>query len=78
VLAHALLNQTDAEIARRLGLSVDAVKKTWRRIYDRISTRLPYLIDEERKPGGGRSSEKRRHVLEHVRAHPQEVRPMVR
>jgi|SRR5689334_11521514 hypothetical protein len=75
VLVHALLNQTDIEIARRLGLSLDAVKKTWRRIYERVSTRLPYLVADERKPGGGRSSEKRRHVLEHMRAHPEEVRP---
>jgi len=78
VLIHALLNQSDAEIARRLGLSLDAVKKTWRRIYDRISTRFPYLVADERKPDGGRSSEKRRHVLEHVRARPEEVRPTVR
>jgi hypothetical protein len=78
VLVHALLNQTDAQIARRLGLSVDAVKKTWRRIYDRVSRRFPYLVADERKSDGGRSSEKRRHVLEHVRAHPEEVRPAIR
>src|SRR3954469_24403819 len=66
VLVHALLNQSDAEIARRLGLSIDAVKKVWRRVYDRVSRRLPYLVADERKSGPGRSSEKRRHVLEHV------------
>ena len=78
VLVHALLNQSDAEIARRLGLSLDAVKKVWRRIYDRVSRRLPYLVADERKSDRGRSSEKRRHVLEHVRAHPEEVRPTIR
>ena len=78
VLAHALLNQTDAQIARRLGLSLDAVKKTWRRIYDRVSRRFPYLVADERKSEGGRSSEKRRHVLEYVRAHLEEVRPAIR
>ena len=78
LLVHALLNQSDAEIARRLGLSVDAVKKTWRRIYDRVSRRFPYLVADERKSDGGRSSEKRRHVLEHVRGHLEEVRPMIR
>ena len=78
VLGHALLNQSDVEIARRLGLSVDAVKKTWRRIYDRVSGRFPYLVADQRKSDGGRSSEKRRHVLEHVRAHPEEVRPTIR
>jgi hypothetical protein len=78
VLVHALLNESDAEIARRLGLSLDGVKKTWRRIYDRVSRRFPYLVADERKSDGGRSSEKRRHVLEHVRAHPEEVRPTIR
>jgi len=75
VLVQALLNRSDAEIAEQLGLSLDGVKKTWRRIYDRVSRRLPYLIADERKSGGGRSSEKRRYVLEHLRAHPEEVRP---
>jgi len=78
VLVHALLNQSDAEVARRLGLSLDAVKKTWRRIYDRVSLRVPYLVADERKSDGGRSSEKRRHVLEYLRAHPEEVRPIIR
>jgi DNA-binding NarL/FixJ family response regulator len=79
VLVHALLNRSDAEIADQLGLSLDGVKKTWRRIYDRVSRRLPYLIADERKSGrAGRSSEKRRHVLEHLRAHPEEVRPIRR
>jgi hypothetical protein len=79
VLVHALLNRSDAEVAEQLGLSLDGVKKTWRRIYDRVSRRLPYLIADERKSGGaGRSTEKRRHVLEHVRAHPEEVRPVRR
>jgi hypothetical protein len=63
----------------QIGFSLDGVKKTWRRIYDRVSRRLPYLIADERKSGSaGRSTEKRRHVLEHVRAHPEEVRPVRR
>ena len=79
VLVHALLNRSDAEIADELGLSLDGVKKTWRRIYDRVSRQLPYLIADERKSGGaGRSTEKRRHVLDHLRAHPEEVRPVRR
>lgn len=78
VLVHALLNRSDAEIAEQLGLSLDGIKKTWRRIYDRVSRQLPYLIADERKSGGGRSTEKRRHVLDHLRAHPEEVRPIRR
>jgi hypothetical protein len=79
VLVHALLNRSDNEIAEQLGLSLDGVKKTWRRIYDRVSRTLPYLIADDRKAGGkGRSTEKRRHVLDHLRAHPEEVRPIRR
>jgi hypothetical protein len=79
VLLHALLNRSDVEIAEHLALSVDGVKKTWRRIYDRVSSRLPYLIADERKSGdAGRSTEKRRHVLDYLRAHPEEVRPIRR
>jgi hypothetical protein len=76
VLVHALLNRSDGEIAEQLGLSLDGVKKTWRRIYDRVSRRLPYVLPETGDATGvGRSTEKRRHVLEHLRAHPEEVRP---
>jgi DNA-binding CsgD family transcriptional regulator len=76
VLLHALLNRSDAEIAAQLGLSLDSVKKTWRRIYDRVSRRFSYLVADDRKSGtAGRSSEKRRHVLDYLRLHPEEVRP---
>ena len=76
VLLHALLNRSDAEIAAQLGLSLDSVKKTWRRIYDRVSRRFTYLVADDRKSGAaGRSSEKRRHVLDYLRLHPEEVRP---
>jgi hypothetical protein len=74
-----LLNRSDAEIAEQLGLLLDGVEKAWRRIYDRVSRTLPYLIADERTPGDtGRSIEKRRHVLDHLRAHPEEVRPIRR
>jgi hypothetical protein len=76
VLVHALLNRSDSEVAEHFGLSDDAVKKTWRRIYDRVSRRLPYVIPDDRRPdASGRSTEKRRHVLDYLRAHPEEVRP---
>jgi DNA-binding NarL/FixJ family response regulator len=79
VLVHALLNRSDAEVADELGLSVDGVKKTWRRIYDRASRLLPYLFADDRKSSeAGRSKEKRRHVLDHLRAHPEELRPTSR
>jgi DNA-binding CsgD family transcriptional regulator len=79
VLRHALLNRTDTEIASLFGMSPDGVKKAWRRIYDRVSRKLPYLTADDRTEGtAGRSTEKRRHVLEYVRTHPEEVRPTSR
>jgi DNA-binding CsgD family transcriptional regulator len=77
VLVRALMNQPDPEIAASLGLSVDAVKKTWRRIYERVSRRIPFLIrDGERAAGGERRTvEKRRYLIEYLRTHLEEVRP---
>jgi DNA-binding CsgD family transcriptional regulator len=76
VLEGALLNESDAQIAARLGLSLDSVKKTWRNIYVRASCRVPNLIpNADQESFGSRGQEKRRHVLEYVRAHLQELRP---
>jgi hypothetical protein len=77
VLTHALLNRPDPEIAACLGLTLDAVKKTWRRIYERVSRRVPYLIHGNERAAGAehRTLEKRRHLLEYLRTHLEEVRP---
>jgi hypothetical protein len=76
VLERALLNESDAQISANLGVSVDAVKKSWRSIYGRVSRRAPYVIpatDLERS--GSRGQEKRRHLLEYLRTHLEELRP---
>ena len=79
VLVHALLNESDAEIARRLGLSLDGVKKTWRRIYERVSLgTFPTSWPTPASRTGGRSSENAATCNQHVRAHPEEVRPTIR
>lgn len=76
VLLRALLNNSDTEVAEQLGLSADAVKKTWRRIYERVSRQLPFLTADDGEPrAAGRSSEKRRYPLEYLRMHPEEIRP---
>jgi hypothetical protein len=77
VLAFALLNASDAEIAARAGVSVDAVKKTWRQTYNRVALKMPYLIpaSDHATPSGSRTVEKRRHLLEYVRTHLEELRP---
>jgi hypothetical protein len=112
VLLRAMLNESDAEIAAHLGVSLDHVKKTWRRAFDRAGDAAPHLFAGEgaasrsrsggvesaapKKPvtpaprGGeprkafdrmraspecGRGSEKRRHLLDYLRMHLEELRP---
>lgn len=76
VLEGALLNESDAQIAARLAVSPDTVKKVWRNIYVRATCQVPNLIpNADQELSGGRGQEKRRHVLEYVRTHLQELRP---
>jgi hypothetical protein len=77
VLELALLNESDKEIADDLGISADAVKKTWRRAYERASLAAPHLTvaDGEGKSMGARGAEKRRHLLDYLRIHLEELRP---
>jgi DNA-binding CsgD family transcriptional regulator len=69
---------TDEELANELAISVSAVKKTWRSIYERTSARAPELLpslgvskDDSRRRG----KEKKQRLLAYVRAHPEELRP---
>jgi hypothetical protein len=78
VLIHALSSESDLQIAANLGVSLDAVKKSWRALYERVSTALPYLFTAEPGSNGGRTVEKRRHVLDYLRSHPQELRPFAK
>ena len=76
VLERALLNESDAQICAGLGVSVDAVKKTWRSIYARVSRQASFLIPaSDLGPSGSRGQEKRRHLLEYLRTHLEELRP---
>jgi hypothetical protein len=75
VLEGALLNESDAAIANRLGVSMDGVKKIWRSIYSRAGCRIPDLISHSDLTASVRGKEKRRHLLEYVRMHLEELRP---
>jgi hypothetical protein len=78
VLVRALLNEPDLRIAQSLSVSIDTVKKTWRSIYARVAQHAPYLMPAAEGGGSGRALEKRRHVLDYVRTHLEEVRPFER
>jgi DNA-binding CsgD family transcriptional regulator len=77
VLERALLDQSDAAIADDLGISVDAVKQTWRRVFDRVSRVMPYIIPPGNAASDTRGCEKRRHLLQYLRGHLEELRPHV-
>jgi DNA-binding CsgD family transcriptional regulator len=78
ILLRALQNAPDTDIADALGISLDAVKKAWGRIYARVATIAPYLLASDAPhTGPHRSLEKRRHLLEYVRNHLEELRPRV-
>ena len=80
VLIRAMLTESDAQIAVHLGVSLDSVKKTWRRVFERAAHAAPELFASvggtgKRNSGQSRGLEKRRHLLDHLRSHLEELRP---
>jgi hypothetical protein len=75
LLACALREWTDEEIAKGLSVSTSAVKKCWQSIYARVGLRLPALLPDD-DDGGKRGTEKKRRLLSYVRSHREELRPL--
>jgi DNA-binding CsgD family transcriptional regulator len=77
LLLAALRGGTDSDLARELGISVSAVKKTWRSVYARVALRaqglIPHLAPEE--PSSQRGREKKQRLMAYMREHPEELRP---
>jgi hypothetical protein len=79
ILGRAVLDESDEEIARELGLSLAAVKKSWRRAYERVTEEEPKLLEgETRESGSTRGKEKRRNLIRYLRYNLHELRPMPR
>lgn len=78
VLEEALEGSTDEEIARHSKVSIWSVKKRWGTIYEKVSKADPEMVKQ--RPGGrnveSRSKEKRRHLLNYLKDHPEELRPL--
>ena len=72
--------ETNAVLAKELGVSLPTVKKMWLSIYDRVAEHAPELMagDAESSVDGKRGKEKRRHLLAYLQEHPEELRPVVR
>jgi DNA-binding CsgD family transcriptional regulator len=79
LLTTALGGGTDEELAEELGISLSAVKKAWRTIYQRIAGSRPALIPDDstgQRWTGKRGKEKKQRLMAYLREHPEELRPV--
>jgi hypothetical protein len=74
LLQWALMYDRDEEIARDLKMSLDAVRKHWRSICERVQRVEPLFFAEEPREGS-RGRGKRRHLLQYLLTHMEELRP---
>jgi DNA-binding CsgD family transcriptional regulator len=80
LLLAALAGGTDKELADELGISLSAVKKTWRSIYGRVAERDPELLPdtpEHEDSGTERGKSKKYRLLTFLRDHREELRPFL-
>ena len=75
LLAAALSGKTDAELSAALGLSVEATKKRWLSIFDRVDQYKREILSQADADSEGRGPQKRHRVVAYVRTHPEELRP---
>jgi DNA-binding CsgD family transcriptional regulator len=75
LLAAALGGKTDAELSADLGLSVEATKKRWMSIFDRVDQFKREILSQTEADSDGRGPQKRHRVVAYIRAHPEELRP---
>jgi DNA-binding NarL/FixJ family response regulator len=81
LLSCGLGGGTDQEIADKLGISLVAVRKRWRAIYERVGAISPELAPNPIQEDGGsgeRGKAKKQRLLAYVREHPEELRPVSR
>jgi len=81
LLSSALKGGTDEELSDELGISLFAVKKAWRVIYDRVAACQPELIPSNEQADAltqDRGKQKKQRVLSYLRKHPEELRPVSR
>ncbi len=78
VLLEALLGASDRQIAAELDLSTETVRTAWDSIYSRVSRAIPTLLAGTDAPSGTRGTEKRRELIEYLRQHMEELRPVQR
>ena len=80
VLREALQNATDEEIGPSVGISPWAVKKRWQGIYRKVARVDRQLTTADPTPDvleASRVKQKRRRLLNYLRSHPEELRPLL-
>jgi hypothetical protein len=81
VLEFALHSDTEEEVAGALDISIWTVKKRWQRIYEKVEGLIPTFFSTAESGNNGdeksSSGQRRRHLLDYLRQHPEEIRPNV-
>jgi DNA-binding CsgD family transcriptional regulator len=75
LLAAALTGKTDAELSTDLGLSVEATKKRWMSIFERVDQFKREILSQTEAESDVRGPQKRHRIVAYIRAHPEELRP---
>ncbi len=75
LLKLALDGHTDASLAHSTQLSVSMVKKRFRAVYEKVDVASPSPALAQALANGRRGAETRRHLLNYLREHPEELRP---
>jgi DNA-binding CsgD family transcriptional regulator len=78
VLRRSLVGETDEEMASHLCISPWTVKKRWQSIYERVSRSDVRLLRSAIREvaSESRGAERRRHLLDYLRQHPEELCPL--
>jgi hypothetical protein len=75
LLGAALAGKTDAELSAELGLSIEAIKKRWISVFDRVDEFKPDILNNAGTDSDVRGPQKRHRVVAYIRNHPEELRP---
>jgi hypothetical protein len=75
LLTAALGGKTDAELSADLGLSIEAIKKRWMSVFDRVDEFKPEILERADADSDARGPQKRHRVVAYIRNHPEELRP---
>jgi hypothetical protein len=79
LLNRALIGETDEELAESLGLSLAAIKSRWKSVYAHLDQTCPAVLAGWSRAAysqATRARERRRHLLNYLREHVEELKPV--